>query len=373
MVLLMGASLLMRSMMNAQRIDLGFNPSNVFVASMDLSMQGYDETSGTEFQARLLERLRAVAGVQRASLALTVPVTSAGHRAGMSIEGHEFEAGRRPQIDLNRVDPAFFATMEITLLQGRLFDERDTDGAPLVTIINQSMARRFWPDGDAIGKTISTGRHDDTFEIVGVVGDSKYRNLREQGRLHTYFPLAQNYAARLNIVARTVGHPLDTAPAIQAAIRELDAGLPIYSQRTLDDQVAGATSTEHAAATLFGAFGVLALVLAAAGLYGVMSYLAGRRVREIGIRMALGANRADVLGLIMRHGVVVIAIGVVVGIAGALIATQVLEQMLFGLSARDPLTLLGVALGMGAVAMAACYLPARRATRVDPMVALRHD
>jgi len=371
LVLLVGASLLVRSLTNAQRVELGFDPERVLAASMNVAMQGYDEASGADFQRRLLDRVRAAPGVERASLALTVPVSSGGRRGGTSVEGHEFEPGQRPQIDQNVVDPQYFETMGVPLLHGRAFDERDAAGGSPVVIISESMAGRFWPDGDAIGRTIRTGRNDETFTIVGVVGDCKYRNLRETGRLCTYFPIAQQYSPRINLVARTAGDPMAAATAIQAAVRGLDPGLPLYGLRTLKDQVAEALATERAAATLFGALGALALVLAAAGLYGVMSYVVGRRVREIGIRMALGADRRTVLGHFLGRGVMIASAGVSIGLVIALVATRVLEQLLFGLSPRDPATLAGVALLLGVIAVSACWLPARRATRINPMQALR--
>lgn len=369
---LVGAGLFVRSLWQAQRADPGFDPDNVVLASFDPFLNGYDETRGREFYRRLVERAAARPGMQSVSLARRLPLTLSGIAfAAVTIEG--YTPGRDEDIRINyeTVGPNYFQTMGIRLVRGRDFNERDNEQAPGVVVINETMARHYWPGGDALGKRLKVGK--DWLEIVGIAGEVKQRRLDEPPRPFLYLPLLQDYRSNMILVART---PLELGAALQAVqnvVASLDPNLLIFDVKTLDEHIGIALFLPRMAATLLSLFGLLALLLAAIGLYGVMSYSVSQRTREIGIRLSLGAQAGDVLKLVLRQGLLLSLIGVVTGLVAALAVTRFIAHLLYGVSATDPVTFALIALLLAGVALAACYFPARRATKVDPLIALRTE
>jgi predicted permease len=390
MVLLVGAGLMVRSFIGLQQVDPGFNPRNVRTVSFSLPTEKYpDKERQASFFAQLIEKVASLPGVQAAGAACAVPF-SYGHfgafeegfrimNQSFKIEGWpSYEAGREPRSDYSSVSPDYFKAIGIPLLRGRYFTDRDTKGASRVAIINNTMARMFFPDEDPIGKRIHlTGgltNGDEIYrEIVGVVGDVKYYSLDQETSAQIYEPYTQQTFPFMTLVLRADGDPAGLNEAIRREILELDREQPVVSINMLDRLVSASTAERQSLGLLFGTFAAVAMGLAAVGLYGVMSYMVARRTQEIGIRMALGARRPNVLWLILRHGARLALCGVAIGILAAWAVTRLLINLLYGVSATDPLTFIGVSLLLIGVALLACYLPARRATKVDPMVALRCD
>ena len=271
----------------------------------------------------------------------------------------------------NAVGPAYFQTMGIPLLSGRAFTERDSEGAPLVAVVNETVARTVWPGEDPIGKVIVRGSLQ--FTVVGLARDAKYYTLGEEPRSQIYFPELQVYQARVNVIAQALGNPASLIRPMQQEIRALDPNLAIANTRTLEDVFADSVGRYRVIATLVSAFGLLALVLASVGLYGVLSNLVVQRTRELGIRVALGARGAQVAGTVLAQGLKLALVGIALGITAAWLASQLVSGFLFGVSPRDPVTFILVPVVLTAVAGLASFLPARRAAGVDPMVALRYE
>jgi predicted permease len=375
LVLLVGGGLMLRALQQAQTINLGFNPQNAVDVSFNLRLQGYDKARGIEFQKRLLERVRALPGVQYAGLADMVPVDLHFSRARIFIEGQTPERiTNAPVVFANCASPGYFQAMSTSLVQGRDFTERDDEKATRVAIINETFARRFWPGEYPIGKHFSMGRPESPkIEVIGVAQDGKYAGLNEDPKPFVSCPLLQSYSGATSVIARAKSDPQDLVAAIRSEVQQLDPHLPLGNARTMIELMSLALLPARVAASVLGSFGMVALALAAIGIYGVMSYSVSTRTREIGIRMALGAQKADVIKLVIGWGMTMTLIGVVIGLLAALGLTGLMKSLLFGVSATDPLTYIIVAVLLTSVALLACYLPARRATRVDPMVALRYE
>lgn len=376
LVLLVVAGLLGRSLRKLSAVDPGFDASGVLAAAFDLEAGGYDAERGREFTRELLARVRALPGVEGASLASTVPPSPGGSRwDGVGLQGYEAAPDEEIGFDMNRVGTDYFEILRIPLLRGRTFDARDGPDAPLVAIVNETMARRYWPDGEAVGRRILLSGEPDgpSLEIVGVAADGKYRSLREEPRANVYVPFAQIYRPGMTLLARGGGDPHALVAPIRGALRSLDPGVPLFDVRTLEEQVAAATAEDRVAALAAGAFGLLALLMAAVGLYGLLAYTVGRRVRELGIRMALGARRAQVIGLVLAGAVKLVVAGVAVGIPVALLAGGAAEELLYGVSPGDPATMAVAALLLLGVALFAAFVPARRAAAVQPARALREE
>jgi macrolide transport system ATP-binding/permease protein len=375
LVLLVGGGLMLRSLQRTQMIDLGFDPHNAVSLSFDLRLQGYDEVRGKEFQKRLLERVRALPGVQSAGTADMIPVDLHFSRESIFIEGQAPERETTaPRALTSRISPGYFSAISTPLVQGREFSEQDDDKATRVAIVNETFARRFWPNEDPIGKRFATGSADSPkLQVIGVARDGKYAGLQEDPRPFVYHSVLQSYSGATSLVIRAETNSPQVMAAARREIQQLDAHLPISSAQTLDEHLSLPLLPARLAASLLGSFGVLALVLAAIGVYGVMAYTISKRTREIGIRMALGAQKADVLKLVISQGVWLTLTGVAIGLAASFAVTRLMKSMLFGVSATDPLTFAGVALLLTTVALLACYIPARRATKVDPMIALRYE
>ncbi len=372
LIVLVGAGLCVRSLQKLQAIDAGFDPAKVLVMSADVSLSGYSKERGLQFYPELLERVRSLRGVEAASLGALLPL-GGGFGSTMKAEGYTPKPGENLSSDFNIIGTDYFRTMKIPLLGGREFDPSDTTTAPQVAIINETAARRFWPGQSSIGRRLILGRAPDEEirEIVGVVRDSKYRQLTEEVRPALFVPVAQDYRANMALHVRTTGEPGVMVAAVRGEVQALDANLPVYNIRTLEEQKSNSLYTSRMAATLLTVFGLLALGLAAVGLYGVMAYAVHRRTREIGIRMALGAQSKDVLRQVLREGMGLVTIGLTLGLGGAIAATRLVTGFLYGVTATDPLTFAGAALLLAGVALLANYLPARRASRTDPLVALR--
>ena len=308
-----------------------------------------------------------------ASLTLIVPVSGGGQRRGIYIEGYEPRPGEDTELNTNVVGPDFFQTMGIPLVRGRAFDGRDRRGAPGVVVVNEEFARRYYPGQEAVGKRLRTESDGPSLEIVGVARTARYRSLREPPLPFIYLPLAQDYQPGMTLMVRTEGDPLEAVAGVRAAAEGVDKGVPLFNVTTMARHVGESLANDRLVAVLLGIFGGVALLLAVVGIYGVVSYAVARRTHEIGVRLALGAQPADILSLVVRQGMAPVVVGGVVGLAAAFALTRVASGLLFGVSATDPLTFAGVVSLLAGVALVACYIPARRAARVDPLLALRHE
>ncbi|HKP13122.1 MAG TPA: ABC transporter permease, partial [Blastocatellia bacterium] len=378
LVVLVSAGLCLKSLRNLNAVDTGFDTTKVFVMSVDLGTGGYDEARGRAFYSQLTERVAALPAVESFSLASVVPLGKGGMILFLdSLEGYQRQPDERMTILFNVVGEDYFKTMGMRLVAGRDFGPQDRQTAPKVAIINEAMARKYWPDSNPVGKHIDPGHRpgsdSQAMEVVGVVRNAKYRDVTEEVEPTFYQPAGQSYSSHMALHVRTSGDPGALISMVRGEVQALDADLPVFNVRTLAEQKSQALYTERMAATLLAAFGGLALGLAALGIYGVMAYTVSRRTREIGIRMALGARVGNVLALILRQGMALILVGVALGLGGAFAATRLLASFLYGVSATDATTFALIALLLTAVAWLACYIPARRATKVDPMVALRYE
>jgi predicted permease len=372
MLLLVGAGLFVRSLQHGRAIDIGFDSSDMIVMSLNPSLQGYDEARGRALYDRLLERVRAVPGVRAASLAESMPLGLGGSRRGTAIEGYQPQPGEDTETSFNVVGPQYFETMGIPLVRGRSFTDGDRRGSPPVVIVNEAFARRYWPGADPLGKRLSANGPEGQFrQVVGVARTGKYRTLGEEPRPFYYMPLGQEYHGAVTLHVKVASGPRDLLPAVREAIRSIDATVPVFDAKTMDDQLLVALLPSRLAGTLLGAFGVLALVLAAVGIYGVMAYSVAQRTREIGVRMALGAGDRDVLRLLVGEGARLTAVGLVIGLAAAFGGTRFVASFLYGITPTDFVAFASSAGILAGTALLACYIPARRAVRVDPAVALR--
>ncbi len=378
LVLLIGAGLFVRSLRQALAIDIGFEATRTLAGSLSLGEHGYDEPAARDFYDRLLERAEALPSVASAAIAMRVPVSSAGMRASIAIEGHESAADQDIQADINIVSPGYFRTMGIPLLAGRDIADHDVNGAAGVAVVNATLAERFWPDSDPVGKRLKFDGEDNPWmEVVGVVADSKYRRLQEETPLYLYLPLDQAFGfsglRKNNLVIRTTDDPGALASPLRAEVAALDSDVLLFDVRRVEQQVAEMLLPQRMGMTLLSVLGVLALALASIGIYGVVAYVVARRTREIAIRAALGARPGQLTRLMLEGSMLAVISGVVLGVVAAAVAAQTLEAFLYGVSPTDPLTFAAVALALIAVALFASYLPARRAARLAPIIALREE
>jgi predicted permease len=372
LVLLVAAGLFVRTLRNAYAVDPGF-ATDVLVGQLDLSLQGYDEQRGRRFYDQLLRDLDAMPGVRSASLALNRPF-GGGFDTRIDVQGAPIdEEHRGHRTDRNSVSPAYFETMGISILRGRGLTTQDVQTSTPVAVINEAIADQLWPGQDPIGRRFVRTWGGPALEVIGVARDAKYRSLFEPRRMTFYQPLSQDYNAGLVVHLRPEGDPMALAGPLRNAVRGLDPELPVYRIQPLQERLAGSLGQQRTSATLVGGFGALALLLTAIGLYGAVAYSAAQRTREFGIRIALGAQRPDVLRQVLREGVVLAITGLAIGVVGAVAVTRVLRSQLFGVTPTDPLSFAMVSIMLLTVALLASYLPARRATRVDPIVALRSE
>jgi predicted permease len=375
--LLVVAGLFVRSLQKVQAFDLGFDPSHVLNVLMDPHQAGYDQPRAITFYREIESRVRTLPGVQSASLASYVPMGGFPSSRQVSIEGRPTPSGyQAPSVLSNSVDPPYFETMRISLLLGRIFTDSDSETAPRVAIINQTMAARFWPREDPIGKRFSAdGDAGPSMEIVGVSANGKYKTVSEDAEPFFYVPLAQSFASKLTLQVRTLGPPEQLVAPVKERIAQLAPDVAIVDIETLNQLLAGAFGyfAFRLAATFAAALGVIGLILAVVGVYSVVSFAASQRTHEMGIRTALGASSRDILNLIWLQGVRLVIAGVAIGAAVAWALTRAMTRLLAEISASDPVTYITVAIILAAVALLACYIPARRAMKVDPMIALRYE
>jgi predicted permease len=372
LLLLVGAGLFARALQHAWTLDPGFAVDGAVIASFDFSLNGYNSGRGEELLRELRQRLVVAPGIEATTVASAVPLGTVYRFDHVEIPGHRNTPERAAfDVDLNSISPDYFKTMRIPLLQGRRFTDADRSGAAPVAIINETMARRFWPAGDAVGAHIR--RNDTMLEIVGVARDVRNHGLGKEPNLYLYTPFAQNPQNPLTLVLRTPGDERTALTRLRRELRALDPDAPLMISAPLREWIGVKLVPQRIAATLTGAFGLVGLLLAAVGLYGTIAYSVGQRTREIGVRMALGAQTGDVLRLVLRRAVVLTGIGLALGLLLSLGLTRFVSGMLVGVSPTDPATFAGVVLLLASVALLASYLPARRAVRVDPMIALRSE
>lgn len=376
LVVLVCGGLLIKSFQNAQSMDPGFTSRDMLLVSLNPQLVGYDDAQTKNFFRQIVERAATLPGVQAASAVRRLPLGDSSNSSGPILkEGETLPRGSAGRSIMNTVvSPGYFQTLQIPILEGRDFDDRDREGGPRVVIVNQSMAQMLWPNENAVGKRIFVGVDSrDAIEVVGVVKTGKYRALAEDPRPFYYYPMAQRGPNPMVLVMRTSGDPRGLVSTIRTEIQSIDGRIPLFGIKTIQEHLTWALWAPKLGASLSLAFGVVALLLSAIGLYSVMAYVVSQRTREIGIRMALGARRTEVLKLITSQGMKLAAIGVVIGLALALAVSRGLSAILIGISPYDVLPFVVVPLLLALVALIACLLPARRATKVDPMVALRYE
>jgi macrolide transport system ATP-binding/permease protein len=371
LVLLITAGLTVRSLRHAEQLGPGFNPQHAVIASIDLALQGYDDTKGQNFYRQLMDRVRALPAVESATLANTLPLSLDTNTSSVFAEGQPRPpAGEVPQAIIERIGTNYFATLGIPLLAGRDFSPSDKAGGVPVAVINETFAQRFWPGQNAVGKRFDQGGAP-LAEVIGVARNGIYKSYGESPQLVVYYPLTQWYSSSAVIVARTPADPGSTIAALREEIRKLDPTLPVFDTKTLEQHLNVPLFPLHAAAVTVGSFGVLALVLATIGIYGVMAYSVSQSTQEIGIRMALGARAGDVWRMVLRRGIAITGVGMAIGLLCAVGVSRIMANLLYGVSATDPATFLLISALLCAVALVACFIPARRATKVDPVIAIR--
>ncbi len=378
LMLLAGAGLLLRTFYNLRNQDFGFNRNNILITQFNPKFADYKPEQLNGLYDRILNRLNVLPGVQSAAIS-GVPAINAGQwDSPIDVKGHTPVPGENINTLMNRVSSGYFSTLNIPVMQGRAIEPRDTANSPEIVVVNQAMANHFFPQGDAIGHRFTVGDPSvkGEWEIVGVVHDTKYGSPRDDHRPMIYLPVAQltgdtSYAYSIQI--RTTDDPIKAAKAVRAAFAEIDPNLPVLEVKTMNMQIERLMATETLISQLSTFFSLLALSLACIGLYGVMTYNVVRRTNEIGIRIALGAQLNGVLWMILKESLILLAIGVALGIPASLAATRTIQSQLFGLSATDPLTFIAAALIISLVTLIAAWFPAHRATKVDPIIALRYE
>jgi macrolide transport system ATP-binding/permease protein len=375
LVLLVGAALFLRSFIAAQTLSPGFDADRLVTASMDMFPSGYTGERYRDFQRRALDAVAALPGVESAAFGSRIPIGFGGNNSTtVRIDGYQPRENEEVVINYSTVSARYFQTMGIPVRAGREYDDTDTATSPRTIVINETMARRYWPDGNALGKVMRFGPN--ASEVIGIVADAKYNSINERPLPQLFVPMARSEVSTLRLFVRTSGNPGPLVAEVRNALRTLDPNLPIYDARTLHEHMQGAVFAQRMAANLLGAMGALALLLAAIGLYGVMAYAVNQRTQEIGIRLALGASPASLLNMIVGQGMTLTGIGLVIGLALALAAfgsIGAVRTLLPGISPLDPVTFVAVPVVLVAIAFLATWIPARRAGKVDPLVALRVD
>jgi predicted permease len=378
-MLLIGAGLMLRSLLKLQSVSPGFDTERVLTMRISPNWSKY--TTPEQFRLlyqRFLDEVRSQPGVQTAALGSTFPLNQLGivngpFNRGFQIEGRPIPEGElAPQADFRAASPDYFETIRIPLVSGRTFEDRDNEKAPLVAVINQSTARHRWGGEDPIGRRISFDRGDNWITVVGIIGDVKQYGLEREPADEIYIPLAQNGFAN-NLLVRTSADPMSITQLMREAVYEVDPETAIDRVQTLEQVRSDAMASPRLTAVLLAMFAGLALVITAAGIAGVMALSVGQRTHELGVRLALGATPAKVLNMVVRQGMGFVLIGLAIGLAGALLLGRLMSTLLFAVAPTDPITFLGVSLVLIAVAAAACFVPARRVTSIDPMIALRSE
>jgi putative ABC transport system permease protein len=378
LVLLVCAGLLIRTVARLRNVDAGFNPNNVLAMNIGLPQAKYPKPENViAFNKEIIERITALPGVKAAGTTSVLPLSDNFDGRGLAVEDHPKPRGEEITVDLYVTTPGYLKAMEIPLLSGRLITDQDTKDSPNVALINKTMAAQLWPNEDPLGKRIKFPGSDKNPQpwrtIVGTVSDVSQYALDKTPPMQIYLPHTQFPTSFNSIVVRTQNEPTALIGAIRREIQAVDKDQAVFNVTTLEELIGDSILIRKFFMLLLLAFAALALTLAAVGIYGVMSYVASQRTHEIGIRMALGAQTRDVLKLIIGNGMALTFIGVAAGLAGAFALTRLMAGLLFGVSATDTITFLIVSVGLTLVALLACYIPARRATKVDPLVALRYE
>ncbi len=373
LVALVGSGLFIRSMQNAQRIDPGFESKKLFVFAFDLGALHYDEAHAQQYFRAAIERSKAAPGVESATIASNFPL---GGGLGRTVfpEGEDEASGYRGTLtELNDIAPNFFETLRIPFVGGRAFTDADRKDTQQVAIINEAMAKQFWPDQNALGKRFHFFGETLLREVVGVVRNTVVNNIGEEPQPLAYLPLTQDFSPAVTMQVRTSGEPEAVISSVRSQVQSLDTNLALTNVNTISELIDQGLWAPRVGAALLSVFGALALLLAVVGVYGVLSYSVNQQTREIGIRMAMGAQTGRVLQLVIGQGMRLALAGLILGLLIAFAAMRVLSSLLFGVSAHDPLIFVGVSLVLASAAILACYIPARNATKVDPIVALRYE
>jgi predicted permease len=379
LVVLIAAGLVVRTLQRLQTMNPGFDPQNALTMSFDLGLQGYDDQHGAQFYRQLTERVQSLPGVKSAAVSSYIPLSLNYNSRNIFIEGQPAERGENVPTAMNAsAGPRYFETMQTPLLQGREFNDQDQAKSEQVAIVNETFVRRLMPNvsssAEAVGKRFAFGSASGPFRrIVGVAKDGKYFSITEDQRPFVWTPMAQDYQSGGILTVRTEGRPESLLGAVRKEVQTLDSNLPLFDVKTLTEHMRFALFPSRIAAVVLGVVGLVALLLSAIGIYGITSYTVAQRTHEIGIRLALGAQLSDVLKLVLSHGLKLTIIGATIGLFGAYLATRAITSVLYGVSATDPLTFVGVSALLIGVALVACYVPSRRATKVDPLVALRNE
>ncbi len=377
-VLLTGAGLLIRSFLEIQRVQLGFVPDHLLTVRVSLPFQQYQEDAQrVTFYQSLLERLGAVPGIESAAATTDIFLDALPNSGVITVEGRDLtDAERSLEVPFDAVSDDYFRTVGVPMVRGRAFTAADGPDGARVAIVNENMARRFWPGEDAIGKRFTFGRpqdEDSWLTVVGVVGDMRRTGYDRPIRYEAFFPLRQFAPGSMTLVMRTRGAPLALATAVRGEVRALDRDLPVYEIGTVEQQLGAMVAQRRFSMALLGTFAGIALVLGIVGVYGVTSYLVAQRTREVGLRLALGAEPSQVVRMVVRQGMTAVGIGLALGLAAALVGARIMAGLLYGVSPTDVATLGLVTVALTVATWAANYLPARRAARVDPLVALRAE
>ena len=378
LLLLVGAGLMTKSFLRLQQVDPGFDATNVVSMNIALPTSKYRQEQVMTFYDQLFERVKNLPGVKSVAGINPLPLSNSNVSSRFVVEGAPFVAlADRPFAGVRVVTPDYFQTMSIPELKGRSFTEQDREKTPNVIIVNEALASRYWPNQDPIGKRLGFFEEDpgkqEWREIVGVVGNVKSKALEIEVMPEAYFPYRQVPENFMNLVVRTASDPASMVPAIRNQVLSVDKDQPVSDIMTMEQRVAKSVAAKRFVMSLLGAFSILALGLAAVGIYGVMAYLVTQRTQEIGVRMALGAQKRDVLRLVVGKGMVLAIVGTAIGLLASLALTRLMRSLLFEVTPTDWLTFVIVSVVLLAVALLACYIPARRATKVDPLVALRYE
>jgi predicted permease len=379
LLLLIGTGLFVQSVRKALTTNPGFETRNLLLGSVDLGLQGYDKRRGQEFYRQLSERVAALPGVRSATWLAKIPLDVHRFATDIQVEGPPGRPASTVNVDFNVVTPGCFHTLGLPQLRGRDFTAQDQPASPHVAIVSETMARRLWPHQDPLGQRFrlrwffEAGRSWEYIEVIGLVADSKYRTWTESPRSVMYIPLSQNYLPQMTLLVRTSGNPVSLRAAVQNEVKALDSQLPLFNVKTMRQQINISVWPQEMGSGVLGAFGLLALLLAAVGIYGMMSFVVAQRTHEIGIRMALGATRRDVMKSVLAQALRLVLVGIALGLVGALALTRLISGLLFRIKPTDPVTFAAVCLVLAGVGLLASYLPARRATKVDPMMALRYE